>query len=61
MSKYISVGEAAQMLGLSTSLLNKARVYGGGPPYLKIGRRVLYEVAELENWLASKRRGSTSE
>jgi predicted DNA-binding transcriptional regulator AlpA len=59
--RNLSVEEAARFVGVSVSVLNKSRVYGGGPRYLKLGRRVLYEVTELEAWLASHRRGSTSE
>ena len=55
-----SVEDAARFIGVSVSVLNKLRVYGGGPAYLKIGRRVLYETAALEDWLVSKRRTSTS-
>ena len=55
-----SVEDAARFVGVSVSVLNKLRVYGGGPAYLKIGRRVLYETTSLEDWLASKRRTSTS-
>ena len=36
----LSVREAAQYLGLSASTLNKLRVFGGGPTFLKLGRRV---------------------
>jgi predicted DNA-binding transcriptional regulator AlpA len=52
---------AAEFLGLSSSTLNKLRVRGGGPPYLKLGRRVVYDTADLEAWSASRRRTSTSE
>jgi predicted DNA-binding transcriptional regulator AlpA len=52
--------EAARFLGLSTSTLAKLRLYGGGPIYCKLGRRVVYREAELEKWLAAKRRASTS-
>ena len=55
-----SVEDAARFIGVSVSVLNKLRVYGGGPAYLKIGRRVLYETSALEDWLVSKRRTSTS-
>lgn len=57
----LRVTEAARHIGVSASVLNKLRVYGGGPAYLKIGRTVLYELPELEAWMASKRRHSTSE
>ena len=41
------------------STLDKLRISGGGPTYLQLGRRVLYDVAGLEAWLTSKRRSST--
>jgi predicted DNA-binding transcriptional regulator AlpA len=55
------VRRAAELTGLSISTLNKLRLTGAGPPYLKLGRRVAYDVGDLNAWLASKRRNSTSE
>lgn len=55
------VDGAAAYTGLSVSTLNKLRVFGGGPVFLKLGRRVAYDVADLDAWLASKRRTSTSD
>lgn len=57
----LDVSGAAQRLGLSVSTLNKLRVFGGGPVFLKLGRRVVYDPADLDAWLASKRRRSTSD
>ena len=57
----LNVAEAAKRLGLSVSTLNKLRVFGGGPVFLKLGRRVAYEIADLDSWLAGKRRISTSD
>lgn len=53
--------EAAKKLGLSNSTLAKMRVYGRGPQYLKLGRRVVYSLADLEAWLNENRHRSTSE
>lgn len=61
MSARFNVDGAAQYAKLSASFLNKLRVFGGGPKYLKIGRRVLYDQADLEMWLAAHKRGSTSD
>ncbi len=53
---------AAQYLGLSASTLAKMRLRGDGPPYSKAGPRiVIYERSDLDDWLASRRRRSTSE
>jgi len=57
----LAVDGAAQYLGLSVSTLNKLRVFGGGPVFLKLGRRVAYDVADLDLWLETKRRRSTSD
>jgi len=57
----LAVKAASQRVGLSVSTLNKLRVFGGGPVYLKLGRRVAYDVADLDAWLFSKRRTSTSD
>jgi len=59
--RMLSVQEAAARVGLSKSSLNKLRVYGGGPAFLKLGRSVRYDPHDLDAWLASHRRGSTSE
>ena len=52
---------AARFIGVSKRTLEKWRYEGGGPPYLKLGRRVLYCLADLEEWISRQRRFSTSE
>lgn len=51
---------AARRLGLSRSTLEKLRVYGGGPPYLKLGRSVRYRCDDLSSWLEGHVRLNTS-
>ena len=53
--------EASEYLGLSHRTLEKFRVAGGGPPFHKFGRRVLYSREDLDGWAASRRRRSTSD
>ena len=53
--------EAADFLKLSPRTLEKLRVAGDGPPYLKYTRRVVYDRVDLIDWARSSRRGSTSE
>ena len=50
--------EAANYCGSSASTFNKLRLYGGGPIYSKIGRRVVYDPSDLDAWLAAHRRQS---
>lgn len=59
--RKLNVDEAADLIGLSASTLNKLRVFGGGPQFLKLGRRVVYDPADLDAWLAERRRRSTSD
>lgn len=57
----VKVNEAATLLGLSASTLNKWRVQGCGPRYVKLGRAVLYRVEDLDRWLQEHTRSSTSD
>jgi hypothetical protein len=59
--RKLSSPEAASYLGISPSTLSKRRVFGGGPTFLKQGRRVVYDVRDLETYLERCRRSSTSD
>lgn len=59
---HLRAPEAAAFLRLSTSTLAKMRLRGDGPRYAKAGARIIvYDLQELERWLASRLRHSTSE
>jgi hypothetical protein len=60
-SNYLPVEGAAKHIGISVSTMNKARCTGGGPQYLKIGRRVVYDIRDLEQFMSATRRRSTSD
>jgi hypothetical protein len=51
---------AADYTGLAMSTLEKMRVFGGGPMYLKLGRVVRYRRVDLDAWLAERLIDSTS-
>lgn len=57
----LDTDSASRRLGISRSTLEKLRVYGGGPSYLKLGRSVRYRTGDLNNWLEQRVRYSTSE
>jgi len=52
---------ASKRTGLGISTLEKARVTGTGPKYCKLGRRVVYRLADLDEWMRSRIVSSTSE
>lgn len=53
--------EAATYCGSSVSTFEKLRLLGGGPRYVKLGRRVVYDPADLDAWIDRNRRNSTSD
>lgn len=46
---------------ISASTLQKLRMTGGGPRYLKTGHKVFYRVEWMREWIEAKVRTSTSE
>ena len=59
--RYLKTKRAADKIGCAASTLEKKRVYGGGPPYYRIGRSILYGEDELDDWVRSREFNSTSE
>jgi predicted DNA-binding transcriptional regulator AlpA len=53
--------EAACVLRCSERTLERLRLTGRGPQYVKTTRRVLYRESDLEAWLASRLTTSTSQ
>ena len=58
---YLNSRAAAAHLGLSTRTLDRFRVSGDGPVFLKFGGRVRYLREDLDAWAQSRRRKSTSD
>jgi len=61
MLRLLTQSEAARLLRLSERTLERFRVSGDGPVYVKAGRLVRYRMADLEAWIASRVVNSTSE
>ncbi len=57
----LTENEAARRLRLSPRTLQGFRVRGGGPSFVKLGRRVLYRAADLDAYVEAQRRRPTSE
>ncbi len=64
-SLYLTTHEAAQLLNLSSRTLERYRVTGGGPKFMKAGNgkrsRVLYKHTDIIEWLEGNSYQSTSE
>jgi hypothetical protein len=57
----LTTREAAAFLRCAVTTLAKARVRGDGPPYVKFGKLVLYDPADLARFVEAHKRSSTSE
>jgi excisionase family DNA binding protein len=56
----LTTQEAADLLGLKRTTLEAWRVRGCGPRFVKLGRAVRYRAADLDAWIESRTRTSTS-
>ena len=58
---YLKTPEAAKVSRLSVPTLERLRLKGDGPPFIKAGKSVIYRRADLDAWLASRLVRSTSD
>jgi hypothetical protein len=49
--RTVTPQQAAENYGLCVGTLANERYHKRGPKYFKCGRKVLYRVEDLENWL----------
>lgn len=54
--RFINQQEAAAILGIQPSTLEKWRNTGEGPGYYKVGRCRRYKLSELLTWVETTRR-----
>ncbi len=60
--RILRAPEAAAYIGLSKSTFAKRRLYGLPPSFLRLGGRAIgYAIDDLDAWLMSCRRKSTSQ
>ena len=52
---------AADYLGYSESTLEKKRLTGDGPTFIRLGRTIVYDTRDLDDWLAARRAIGTSD
>lgn len=51
MSVYLTTKELADHLGLSVPTVQRWRIEGNGPPFIKQGNVVRYDREEIEAWI----------
>ena len=61
MDRLLDQNEVAKLLGLSARTLERLRVTGTGPQFIRIGRLVRYRPCDLADYVDRNLRNSTSE
>lgn len=59
--RLLTTPEAAPFVGASEKTLENWRSLGLGPKFIKVGRKVVYDPADIEHWKDANRFSSTSE
>lgn len=59
--RMLRTKEAAAYCGSSASTFEKLRLTGDGPVFVKLGSRVVYRLSDLDTWIQSNLRRSTSD
>ena len=60
-SALLTPEQAAKYLGFTDGWLAKLRMRGGGPKYVRLGRKCRYTRPDLDAWISAHRVGNTSE
>jgi predicted DNA-binding transcriptional regulator AlpA len=56
MKRILRTAAAAEYVGLAPSTLEKMRLRGGGPAFIRIGGRAIgYDTKDLDRWLDGQR------
>jgi len=61
MTGLLSTKEAAKILGLAPQTLAIMRLRGSSLPHVKLGRRCLYDPADLQRYIHQNKRTSTAD
>lgn len=61
MESLLDTNQAAAFTGNKSQTLEKWRVTGIGPKFIKVGRSVRYDPKDLRDWIEAHKRTSTSQ
>jgi hypothetical protein len=59
--RYLRTLEAAAYVGSTKSSMEKRRLTGDGPPFIRLGRAIVYDIEDLDRFCQANRRRSTSD
>ena len=55
MGRYLSTSETAELLSTTVGVLANWRHHAEGPIYIKLKRKILYDIDDLQMWLQNKK------
>lgn len=58
---YLNAEETGRHIGTAVQTLARWRCEGGGPPFFRVGRKIMYGLKDLTAWMNARRVSSTSE
>jgi len=61
MAQKLTSKEAGEHIGVADQTMRKWRCEGIGPGFYRLNGKVVYDLCELDEWLAARRVRSTSE
>ena len=53
--KFLTTKETAELMRTTAGVLANLRMRGEGPRYIKLNRKCLYDLRDVENWLDRRR------
>jgi len=53
--RYLTTKETAELMRTTTGVLANMRMRGEGPRYIKLDRKCLYDLRDVESWLDRRR------
>ncbi len=59
--RMLRTRDAARYVGLAESTMEKLRLTGGGSRFVRLGKTVVYDPADLDAWLEANKRRSTTD
>jgi predicted DNA-binding transcriptional regulator AlpA len=60
--RVVRTPDAARYIGLTASTLEKMRISGSGPRFIRVGLRAVgYAISDLDSFIDGRRRTSTSD
>ena len=61
MTNLVDTKKASEILAISHNTLKKYRITGGGPIFMKFGRTVRYDMADLHDWASLRKFDNTAD